>query len=509
MRVMSSLVLLVACTGAGTDDTDAGGDTSVPASCLQARVDLPDTVDGYQVVEGGIDLESTCDTAVRLEEVTAEDFTAEFNVGQPDSLEVPAGGAIRIPVTFTTSGANTRSETVRIRPQGLDFIRVPLSVTTLGPALELVAELEPVVRACPASLDLAVQNTGEGTARFQDLQLTLDGASLDPGVDPSGEIAPDARLSAQVDLLLHGPATLSIDLDEALTGPASWDLELATDSTVERTESFPAWEAGRPLDVLLTVDREQPDLDVPALEEGLRALLSALSSAEADYRVTGLLRDSGCPLGTAPVTPDLGVDAGAERLSAQLDLARNREGDGAFVDAPFALTQLALDPANTGKDGCNAWIRPHASLLVVHVIPHDDASAGTVSDHVASLRARLAFDDRLAVSSIAPPPADGCDDLPPATRLGQVASLTDGRLFALCGVDWTSAFTQLATVPGRENVLRLERPPHAPSLEVRVEGRLREDVTLDGTVVTLPRDVDRYRDSVEVRYVVAEACGGG
>ena len=61
-------------------------------------------------------------------------------------------------------------------------------------------------------------------------------------------------------------------------------------------------------------------------------------------------------------------------------------------------------------------------------------------------------------------------------------------------------------IPGEENTLKLDDPPYPPSLQVLVAGAPITDFTLDGTLLTLPRSVDRFRDEVAVTYVTARSC---
>ena len=364
MRTWLVLALLAGCTGDATDSSDQTDDTDDLDDCLLVTDSLPGVADGYEVLDGALQLSWGCSEPGVIEDVSVEEFTAEFVVGEPGSTQLTLGGPpVEVPVTFTPSAPGVREETVVVRVSGQPELRHTWQVETRGPELTSRWSEQTLVRTCPATLEVFLDNDGSGRAILRSVATSIGGEDLDNGLAadvglPSGEdlsftlaVTPEATSQ-----------TLDIAVEEALIGAVDLPIQLDTDLSAERAETFPAWETGRPLDVLITVDRNLPGLDVPTLQEGLGRFLESLASQDADYRVAGLLQDSGCPLGAGPVSADLPLDDAAARLSAQLDLNHDRVGDGAFVDEPFTVVGLALAPANTAKGACNEWIRPEASL---------------------------------------------------------------------------------------------------------------------------------------------------
>lgn len=498
---------LVACAGAAepTDPTDVVVDPDV--DCISAEDALSTTLTRAGAYTGEVILSSTCSQPVDRVEVGLSELVVGLTALQPASTRIEAGGELSLPLMFDATDPGSFSDTLVVSMQGQPSLEVPLLVEVAGPELAARATPQTLVRTCPSTLTLGLDNNAElGEGEIRSASATLEDVELGWELAAPTWIAPGSASEAEVDVvLLAAESTLKIEVEDGLVGLQSWDLPVLADASAERDLRLPAWTDGRPVDVLVTVDRRAPGLDSGQVVPALAAFFQAMASMDADVLAVGLLREDGCPMGGSAVT---GADPerAAEVLAAQLDLDFNRVGETGIESRPFELVGVALDPTNTEGTGCNAWRRTEAALLVVHLMGADDASGGSVADHVASLRARVPAPDHLAIASVAP--ASDCTEGGVATRLMDAASATDAVFADLCELDVEAALRGLATSPGEENLIRLPDAPYPPSLEVLAGGK-RVDVTLDGDRIELPRSVDRIRSDIEIRYVVASACPAG
>ena len=504
------LGLAAACTGTG----DTAGDTAplpVVTDCLSwsnesvvIEAMLGSTADAV------VELTNACDRPLAVT-LSLPDPPAGYSLDDEDVI-MDAGEAIDVRVFFAPVDPEDSSATLRAVPEDADVVDMTILGRPQGPLYSMALQGSPMRLMCEDSIDVTLTNDGVGDGQIVQLSLTGGEAGVDVTA-PELPIALARGDSISFEAAVFPPVSaasvpLRLELLDQYVGLVELTESLGVDATGLRQDELAAWSAGRPVDVIVTVDRTMSE---PGWKEGVTdgfgALLGALSDEGRDYRVIGLVDPSGCPIGRQKaVAPGEAHADAVSRLVGMLDLDNARGVDDALIHQPFKLVENSLVPENTQTGGCNEWRRPAAPLVTLHVTDEDDESDMSPFEHVRRLRGVSGLADRVAVYAIAGPPG-GCETAREGTRLQAAADESGGQLRALCGASWTGAFSAAAKVPGDpQRVALSDPPPWEPSLRVLREGLDSVPATWDGEAAVLPRSIDREETAFTMQYVTEESC---
>lgn len=231
----------------------------------------------------------------------------------------------------------------------------------------------------------------------------------------------------------------------------------------------------RQMDVLITLDRGIRPAEVAAAAvDGIDGLVAALGKAGIDYRVAGVVSDTGCVLGDEST-----IDAsfgGAEAVAAfgvMADLAYELDGTTANAARGYSLAEAALSTTNTGPGGCNeGLVRDDALLSLVHISDRAEASVNSWSHFVSVYQGLKADPERVRINAIVGDYPSGCDWADAGTGYYEGTVATGGRFLSICdATDWDLTFADLAeTVFPPIGAFPLSQQPVPERLEVRIDG---------------------------------------
>lgn len=509
MRRVLALAVVLGCTGKAveTDETDAPelrlDCLSWSASMVSLETDRGDTVN--EVVTLANDCARDLDVSVTL------GGHAQLFAVTPAEASLSAGGDLQVTVTFSPDVSGDKSTTLTADSTSSDAASIEVAGHARGAEYSLAVPSDALPPLCPTPVPLTITNIGDGDGEIvvlgvtgTDVTVEADTPALPVIVPPAGTLRFDVVATLPVEAV--GPA-LRVELIDQRIGSVELVEPLELDGAALRSERFEAWSFGRPVDVILTVDRSMSESDWrTGVEEGMVALLDTLADDSRDYKVIGLVDPSGCPLGRQePVGRLESATEGAKRLVGMLDLDNARGVDRSLEHKPFTLIENGLLPENTRPGGCNEWRRGHAPLVTLHITDEDDQSDMTPAEHVSRLRSVVALDDRVSIYAIAGPPG-GCETAAEGVRLDAASVSTGGQLRALCGAEWDRAFSAAAQIPGDPQRVPLETAPYEPSLYVIPDGLEGVKASWDGEAVVVPKSIDREEEGFEARYVSSEAC---
>ncbi len=513
------LALVVACgeldpyRGPPADPGLAGPDLVLSPAAL----DFGTAAAGAEEVERWLEVHNAGDTRLTVTGLDEPRASLQavpegtFRVGAPAALVLDPGETRRLPIWFAPGTAG-RFE-ARIDANGGEDA-LELIGRGAAPVIGLTADPRPTAAyGCTATLGVELLNQGDLPLDIEDIALLGPDPAWSLRGDPSpARLAPGDRTRA---LLAFSPdwgdaagGLRAVSLQVASTDPATPVAELRVEAVALEgatvTERF-TYQPAQEVDLLFVADTDGVmELYAESLGSQSAPLFELLADAGASAHTAGLTGASACPA-TTPAWLD-GAASPAARAGVLSSALGGPPGPGSEMLLEHALATLALRPA------CLlGFLRPGAALHLVLIAGDADTSPRAAEGQLAALAEAAPLASSWTVSALLPTDLAACAGTRYGAGYADAAFASGGAIGDLCDPDLDPFLEGVAgaSLRGATGGLRvpLDPAPLPESVEVRVDGAIWREWSLDGAELVFPAEgAPPTGADVQVRYMAASPC---
>ena len=502
-------------SGEPPEDTATGPSLRVSAATLDfGAVAVGDEREKFLV------LHNVGDVARSLSAIEILEMDAPFSVSNLDTLLIPAGDELSIGLVFgpTASGPANASVLITCDDPQQPSLSADLNGEGVAPVLEVqpaTVALGPLWIGCSASQRLVLYNAGNDGMLVD--SVTFDGAGGELAFTLAEEVNGPLPWSLGEDRTLElgvvsfAPQDERADAAYLIVGSSDdrvADARIPVSGTAEawgvQVDAFTAPSAS--LDVVLALDRSgSMDPYLPALQEHLPELVSALAAHGVDLQLAVVVTDDGCVQGEVGWVEE---DTSRSQAAAAMTEMMVFSGTGVDQERAFELLEAALDPSALVSGGCNqGLLRTGTALHLVGISDEPEQSPGGWSTHLATLQALRS--EPVVLHAIAGTDDGSCGQA--YAGFADAVDATGGAMVSLCTEAWASELDRLAgamaETPGEPVLIgpyRLSATPVESTLEVHVDGsRVTSGwafSSVDGGIVFEANAAPASGTAIEVRY---------
>lgn len=371
---------------------------------------------------------------------------------------------------------------------------------------------------CTGSVDVAVQNVG-GSA------ITVNAVTLS-GAD--GELTVGEGAPLPWTLAAGAFETVTVNYTPTLQHVVFGTLTVNTSSTTTSTVTGAYFGAAQAeptandhfstpdgvVDLVVFVDKSSSMQDssyVSRFRISMIALYDSLVALDADFQIAVLTDDDGCVNGRENfVTSEMSRTEAQSTLSVMFDTSYY---GGELAEAGFSVLSAALSDDATGDRGCNrGLIRSTGALALIGVSDEDEQSGGDAGSWVTGFTGLKSDPARVHISAITGEIPDGCQEAAPGVVWSDVAQLTGGAVYSICGGadEWTASVAAIAEAgTGLTSAYTLSSEPDVSTLSVSIDGTLTTAWTYDTasrSLVFTEAAGLTWNQSIDVQYDIAQSC---
>lgn len=372
---------------------------------------------------------------------------------------------------------------------------------------------------CIGSVDVAVQNVGGSTITVN--AVTLSGADGELTVDEGTPLPWTLTAGAsQAVTVTYAPTlqhvvfgTLTVNTTSTATPTVTGTYFGAAQAEPTANDHFDTPDGV--VDLVVFVDKSSSMQDsgyVSRFRASMITLYDTLVALDTDFQIAVLTDDDGCVNGRENfVTSDMSRSQAQSTLSVMFDTTYY---GGELAEAGFTVLAAALSEDATGERGCNrGLLRSKGALALMGVSDEDEQSGGDESTWVTGFTALKSDPSRVHVSAITGDLPSGCDDAEAGVIWSDVAQLTGGSVYSICGAaaEWTASVASIArTGTGLASAYTLSSEPDVSTLSVSIDGRPTSAWSYDAasrSVVFADSANLTWNQSIDVQYEIAQSCG--
>ena len=425
---------------------------------------------------------------LEIYEVELDDDDMPFDLGSIGSPLLTEGDSTTFTVTFDPQSDDVYTTSIFIESNDEDdpVVEVVLTGTGIAPVIEVSPEEydfgSPYI-GCAQEAAYTVSNVGTADLEVYGLDLATGSTEFDLSYDEDATTTDTVLYNigsgGSVDVYLEyypldeytDSAFLTVESNDPFTPEAVAQAEGEGTEYAETTDVFE-----QPLksatDIAFSVDWSGSMYDdVANVGANFTTFINTLSGLEADYHVTGWIRDDGCVVGSDVYIDDTYSTSDAEdTFRTMLAIDSNGSGSGMYTESLFTIFEAGL--AETGSGDCNdGFLRDDAKLSLVGVSDEPEQSINPYAYYISAFQAYKSDPDDVVVNAVAGDYPSGCGSAMAGTGYYEATVATGGLFLSICSTDFASHLESLAEESAAVNdSFELTQEPVPETIEVVVDG---------------------------------------